>query len=573
MAKATNYAYTSFTTKPALTLTLTPASGPALTFDLLGFTSTFNLNSIPEAVCSLPIGRNAYDGTTVAAIHNTGNALAFLMPATVTATFYGDFTPNGAGPGWPAGPQVLFKGYYTGYGYQKQRGQIQVQLHLIHWLADLGFSTALVSSLAPADSANLAFAAVQTQLKQGLQGAGATDLPAWLPADTGGALVLTTIPTDLWLAIKLLLCALAGYKALTPVCNNLPSTCVDDSSSPQYLDTLLSNSRALRALNLIEGPCTCGSTATAASSNYVYGKPIVPRVSDMAQFQMVSAITQIDTNMLFSTMWDLLVGYYLPTFGLEICPAIDRAVVQPTVPGWRGPKYWKTIAAGEYSSIDEKAMVPKPLRGVVVLGSTLTQGGTWTGPDVSECSGGAYAAPTVNTGDGTVLYEPLPIWINGAIALKSQTAQPATVTTSTPATPPASTPSSVNLQVMADAGCWARFKYIENMLQGRSADISGKLRFDIAPGSHIELEATPEQFTGGSQDTLASNKYGQVVQVTISIDAENQTAATAMRIVHLRTPQENKSAQTSIAGHPLFKDDNSVGTQGGLPLLPALDLR
>jgi hypothetical protein len=115
--------------------------------------------------------------------------------------------------------------------------------------------------------------------------------------------------------------------------------------------------------------------------------------------------------------------------------------------------------------------------------------------------------------------------------------------------------------------CYAKMIFNQNALRGRSGNFSGRLRFDIAPGSHVKITGSPEPFIGNT-DALAANTYGQVARVTIEIDAENRRAATAFQTLYLRNDAENASDRTSIADHPFFP--GAIG-KGGFPLRPEFE--
>jgi hypothetical protein len=104
---------------------------------------------------------------------------------------------------------------------------------------------------------------------------------------------------------------------------------------------------------------------------------------------------------------------------------------------------------------------------------------------------------------------------------------------------------------------YAKLIYAINALRGREGTVVGKLRFDIAPGTTIMIEAKGDKYLSDGVDTLATNMYGLVAKVHISINAEQASATTAFELTNLRTEVENNSAdgRFSMERHPFFGND------------------
>ena len=79
----------------------------------------------------------------------------------------------------------------------------------------------------------------------------------------------------------------------------------------------------------------------------------------------------------------------------------------------------------------------------------------------------------------------------------------------------------------------------------RKLFVSGKVRFDIAPGSLVSVEIPGDRFGAGVSGTL----YGHVQAVNIVVDGE--TAYTAFEICNVRMSAEHKI--WTVDEHPLFK--------------------
>jgi hypothetical protein len=595
MGNPVDYAYTQLNTATALTLTIDGVS-----YDLVGFSATFNMNSVPEATCVLSIGRNARDVTTIAAINTNATSLTTMQKAKVTGMISGDFTPSGDAQ-WPTQPVTLFEGYYVGFAYQKQQGKVQFVVHLLHWLVSLGFSSCLSALSHQSNNPLMAMPAVLAQFAGAgvAGGSGTSTTPAFLQSAMGGPSLATALQNDIWNALRDFLCHLASFNGWNPACGSSSLTATSITSGTcggsGSAEALTPNNLAQIALGRIEGAAggTC-DVPGATALTYTYGQPLQSTLPSNG-FAVLSQtiLGKMQSNISFMTMWEVLVGMLCPMFGLDLCPAIDRAVILPSVPGWRGigGKYWKTIAADEYNSIDESGSLSRPLRGVVVTSPLSDTTGTYANqsPIGGTCAAGIFAVTAQQAGDGVILYASMPEWLmniswyanlgglSSGLASSSATGSEganASVGSETSPTggnpaPQGTTPPDQLAAIAQTASCWARLIYIQNMLRGRNAVVTGKLRFDIAPGSHVKLEGSPEKFIG-AQDGLAASRYGQVNRVTINIDAENRVAFTALQIIDTRNDAENADDRTSIAAHPFFP--GPVGKYGGLPLLPELDL-
>ena len=583
-----NYAYMSFSARDVVTVVIDGHNYVASQVIM-----SFAINQMPEAVCVLAVGRNVAT-LEAAAVHDDGGAATTVtadgdtvvrraqrLRAMKKAQIYfhpaGEFKPDGTP--WPDKRILIFDGYYVGFGYPKINGRVSFSVNLIHWLADLGFSSALSSISHPDTPVDIStYPMVIASLTNE---SGTNELSGFIGALVGDEMVLKNLSSDIWAAIRGLLCAISAYPGFIP----------GGVTVGGVISILKSNNRAGRALARIEGPK--GQCGEFPNTNYRYGVPLVlagemEPVKPMISYEMTS---KQSVNIAHQTMWDLLIGDYCLSFGLDLCPMIDRAVVVASLPGYRGkadpdnPRgdkfFWRDIDAREYAMIDENAMIPKPLRGVVVHGSTATEAGAGS-ELVTDVTGtgmaGAFASKAEDDSDGAIFYQPLPGWMS-KLSMAFVNAGSSTGTTGKPINsattpgakkepPPTGTISDIIEKARPVCSRYAQLIFIQNALRGRSATISGKLRFDIAPGSHVRILGSAERFMAGS-DALAAPRYAQVNRVTIEIDSEARRAATSFVLTHMRNEQENKDERTSIADHPFYGDSVMLGAA----LTPDLDIR
>jgi len=112
--------------------------------------------------------------------------------------------------------------------------------------------------------------------------------------------------------------------------------------------------------------------------------------------------------------------------------------------------------------------------------------------------------------------------------------------------------------------------YKSSILGQRYGELSGKLRFDIAPGSIVKVEP-PVTAIEGEKTAM----YGAVVQVSFVINSEQHTAGTSFAFSHLRTEKENDIGNAHSKRHfvgtvaPLYKKEEPGSPWPGGPLAEA----
>jgi hypothetical protein len=100
---------------------------------------------------------------------------------------------------------------------------------------------------------------------------------------------------------------------------------------------------------------------------------------------------------------------------------------------------------------------------------------------------------------------------------------------------------------------FAKHWYQSEVLSQRYGELSGKLRFDIAPGSVVRI-MTPNSSLGDELPML-----GTVTQVSVVINAEQHVAGTSFALSNLRTQRENTNDKLTSRRPPLYKEVWSGG--------------
>lgn len=526
------------------------------------FTASWAVNEVPVAQCLVPVGRTFAGGGWGA--EDPGrpgwqNDVRPFAPARVV------FRPRGwynqFGDPWPDQPVVVFSGYFDGYAYRRSQDKTQIVVNLTHWLIDLAASHVLSANWHPTNPASLAQPAL-LNLSCARVMTGADGGNAFVPDATAVGLTTKTVTADLWGAIKRVFCCLAQSSPLQlgPI-----EGCI----TPQLAAR---NEKALRALARIEGPGLSAET----DYPYRYGRPLVIDGADQATVGLLvrNAVVQVALEPAAgTTFWEKLINGYGPAFGLSVIPLSDRALVVGDLPVL-GDTWWQEIRADEYESFDQTAAMSRPIRGVGVYGQAGSfLGIAQTGPDQSGWYvGGCHLTDNA----GTLLYTSAPSWLNTLSASLARQyfrrGRPeASAIRAVGENPTAGVDRAAIASVARLYNRYARCVYALYALKDRGGTLSGKLRFDIGPGSIVKIRAADDVDTrrGRAGDRLGSDFFGCVSRVTVNINAEAPAAGTTFQLTHLRTESENRDFERWVVReHPIFGNAIFGSGRHGSPLVP-----
>jgi hypothetical protein len=171
----------------------------------------------------------------------------------------------------------------------------------------------------------------------------------------------------------------------------------------------------------------------------------------------------------------------------------------------------------------------------------------------------SYPPPEVISNDkqkrGLKLFKQPPRWLEGLDAgglTALYSTQTRILTTGTPITD-ATLPGLVNStidavekakSVVAD---FAQQLYCNEVLQQRVGELSGALRFDIAPGSIVKIMTPSRDAAKTDEHVIAS-----VMAVSYVINSERATAGTSFTIAHTKTETESTNEFYSVPRPPLY---------------------
>jgi hypothetical protein len=522
--------------------------GDYLFEDVVAINSTFGLNSIPTASLHVASGICVQDGSKIATIHKAIQGLNPRDPALVTLTVR--TTDGETGKMMEDGEYIIFEGYYAGLGYQRSNMNSTYTLHLLHWLDDLNCSSMLNGNWFQGAPHDLAQNAVCYGLGQ--VGTNAGSGINFTPITEMEPQILTAghMESDLW----------------------------EECIKPLFL--AISN---MRHVSLQED--MAGATADASGFGGATNKAAQDALAKMAgiapnkgklplnlkgldekviQHSVQTGMSHLIKNgIAYSSFWSKLIGEIGAAFLFGVSPGVRYANVIPYFGGLSTE--WLTIEADEYNYASFNCNVANLIESVNIFYSQQGNMGIESGGKTSEgynsfyLPWGMYPPKEKRNLRGQIMLRDPPIWIanpvpqhqctpgttlgRGYDTFKPQ-AGPPTTTGGVPTAPRAE--RSVKSSRILDR--FAEHWYKSSILSQRSGELSGKLRFDIAPGSTIKINA-PDKSNDGENHMFAT-----VMQVSYVINAEQHAAGTSFSLINVRTEKENGEENFTSPVPPLYKE-------------------
>jgi hypothetical protein len=511
-------------------------------YDVVQIVSTFELNAIPTCTVTVAVGRHVQT-LQPATAHRHFESIQIRDTFDVYMQVAALGSEGGAPNNWPNEPFLFFTGMVVGTGWQRSTNGAEFQVHAQHWLANLHYASALSGSSHPGNPQAFTCAAGFSPTVS--SAGGGTDM-SWVPRTSiEGTITVGALTEDLWTHV------------LLPYMQELAAA---DPADPRLIGTggeegLLANAYVLDALSRIKSEAMgMDLTGTENLDEYVVGNAIAMALNHT-----------ISVNDAHQTLWGKLIGEWSPQYWFALSPRISDAYIVPFTGALRGEP-WAEIRAGDYAHCQMPFNMGHFLRCVGIAFPTTFVNGAAASPGENQSAlaglGGQYPAPPY--GRGLVLIKDAPGWLAGASqdylqGMTSCGAVPEAVPMRSSYTPlavgqeamPPGEPAQNQLAFQSLMDRYAQQWYTLEMLKGRTAEISGRLRFDIAPGSQVRIEGGRERFI--PQDQLGGIFYASVTRVTCALNAEQQVAGTSFTLAHVRNPQENESNDTSVEKPPLYK--------------------
>lgn len=508
--------------------------------DIVQYASAWALNSIPMASILVAVGRNVNTGE-LATIHKTIKTMVTRLKAEVfLSTTVMDVEQ--ATPGLPNGQEIkIFEGRVVGTGWQRTETGAHFTIHLMHWIGDLNNGSSVSASLHPGSPGDMAYPAVFPALGLTTIDPSTSPLPAWVPGISSRSVNVASF-SDIW--GNILLPWMKTIAADDPY-----DQALNGAGAGGDPDTIAALERI--------GPADDG-TALNLDLRGATG-------AILADSMRGALVNEIGGNWINTTLWGKLIGDWAPAYWFSVVPRVNDALIVPFTGGLQGEP-WAVIGDEDYAFSDMNSQLTQLLRavGIVFPIETATSFDLNIGLPQTARGGlmGLYRPDGLER--GMVLLKDAPKWLSDpmAVHMLSLYAEGINGTPIGTAVDQAGVGGEQLPERDVDQGieelkgiasAYAEQWYVLESLKGRTGEVAGKLRFDIAPGSNILVIAGGARNVPQAQ-AVSEDIYATVTQVSYLISAENQKAGTAFSLAHIRTERENTTPGTSIDKPPLYQE-------------------
>jgi hypothetical protein len=509
--------------------------------DIVSMSATFGLNSIPTATLTVAVGHDARSGRSKkATIHTARKSLKPRDKAVVTLTIA---PTEGNTSKMEEGTFVIFDGMLAGIGYQRSHNNANFTIQLIHWLDDLNNSSALNGNWFPNAPYSMATNAAFYALELGEGGGAGGDQWSSVPAIdiNGDHINKGQIESDLWgNVIKPVFEKIAQY----PLPNDKP------------------NDAAIKALDRMPN---------GAPFNTPLRLDLEGLNANDIELSVRTALTKDSLDSFaYTSFWGKLVGEYAAAFFFAVSPGIEHACVIPFFGGLKfedGAAGAKTIYGDEYSYANFNASLTQLLESVMVFWPSQSDPMLGTGGETQSIDSFTFPVgeyPKGAAGEdkpGLKLFKDLPPWLANISPWPVYTGPTTGIKGKLPGDclapqtgesdpPPNWLPPAQAADEMTDkvAERFAHHWYKTELLGQRYGELSGKLRFDIAPGSIVKIEMPTTEIESDGFMVAA------VTQVSYAINAERALAGTSFALSYLRTLEEDNDSLITHSFAPLYKE-------------------
>jgi len=514
--------------------------------DIVSISGNFALNSIPNATLTLASGVEAISGSPASA-----NYLLQRLRMRAPVKVYLEITPtDGWKPRQPAEKILIFDGYYAGFGFQRSNDHANYAIHLVHWLDDLNMGSMLSRNWFPAAPFSLVENASSAEVKD----AGGSSAGALISPRFGDAYIQAAdIPVNFWgKSLRPILDRIATFPSPSKGCEKEeqgkdPST--DKNLIQDTLKRILGDRGEADALGV-------GEYFTPLALNGPARAGLNPVNTQMAIQEALSNVSLAAYK--YSTFWGKLIGEWGPMFFFAVSPSVDFAQVVPFFAGNQEPH--AVIDGEDYNQASFSGHMAQIIEGLDIFWPAATGTGLYGVENKfipNFCSPlGSFPSRGDRDYRGTVLVKEPPGWIQnyvrtGAFAASPTTTQITNTNGTTKTLPELQRELAGTTFSICDL--FAEQWYKTEVLSLRYGELSGKLRFDIAPGSTVQIKAPRKSMLRAGE--IMFDMFATVTRVSFVINAERAQAGTAFALAHMRSAGENEN--------PLFTGSNRGG---GTPL-------
>ena len=478
------------------------------------------LNAIPTGIISLALGFALKDQTDAAA-NSMWDTLRVRIPVQVYVTLTADKAQDQT--------YCIFDGYVAGVSAERGTARAGLTLSLLGWLDDLRTTSAMSQLFSPSTPGSF-ISPASFKMSDG-------SLIANI--DQAGLNYFQKIQTDLWDACKSAFIDITNKAIITGAGVQIAG------GGGKQKAVYNGNKGAQYALkNLFTGKLT------TTDANDV-------GIAQAMGLQMGHIIFGSEGG---PTIWSKLITL-ASVFDFAIAPQVSKAAIIVYHPFVQAKQINKSLLASEVSDLTTDEQVQYSIRGFALVGNSsgkMTSGfdkkQRSSKPDTWANLEGVYESPL----PGIWEIRPAPAWISagnhGSDWTSATTGLNGEGVAGLGVQPVAKAGPGGNASVMAEKtaliakgigdrvakACWLRAVYA-----ARRVRVSGKLRFDVCPGSSVAVD-----FPGNSVSGVQSHKfYGSVDRVNIELDAGSATVRTVFDLSCVRGPSDD---QYAVKEHPLY---------------------
>lgn len=520
-------------------------SGTVYQDEVVSLSCVYALNSIPVATAVIASGREIRTGKE-SEIHKTIDQLILREKVLILVKIDTDAEDTGIN-GMRGQWCTVFEGYYAGSGYQRTHESANYTLQFIHWLDDLACSSALNGSWHPGVPHDLAQSAEGDYIV-GTGGSNLSTITCIVDPDTK-IIIPEKMKEDLWASVlKVVLDELARRNV---------------AKQDAGVAGKSNNDAARDALKKMPGD-------SPNPAKLPFNTNLDSAIGLAARY----AISDIFKNGLaYSSFWSKLIGELGAEFLFGVSPAATFANVIPYFGATK--KEWVTITGAEYNYASFNSTLVSLINSVEIRFSQMSTSGFIVGGKPSM-STAMYYTPLArfpeedNPRRGQIIIKDPPAWVTNYVptaryspwATGTQGAAGPSDNGQAEEEPPPGTkrpgPAEEELKKDTIMAAYAKHLYQTEVLAQRRGELSGKLRFDIAPGSIVKIEA-PEADIPANYVELPLSFFAMVTQVSFVIDAEAHAAGTSFSFTNLRTRKENDNNELTSENPPLYPDASWSG--------------
>lgn len=517
------------TYKPAVVLVLGEGAGTEILVNCSGFVGKFAINTMPSMTVNVAADAiNMRTGQFLSSREFTN--FDESTPATLWIRFV-DLRSLRAVWG------KLFVGEFAGFDIRRGSTTAAFSISLRHSLAYLNYVSAISGTNHPGNPTDYAYPAVAAH-----QGSGATTLTrTWVP-QIDENLVTDDGLTDLWTNIL--------KKWLLALTVDDPFDLQLRNTAGLQLNTSLTEKikQALEVVTIAPGVPIALDTSVAADS-----------VSANIRDSLLDKSAGSNGDFVTATMWAKIIGEWAPEYLLELIPRAAGAWIIPSTGSLSASEFLPMpLGFSTLTDISMHTPLDQELQAVLLLmpAANLTGFDGTNVPDQSTKSGAYGLFKPTKDKSGVVVIRRPPSWLTKCDLSSAKDTEQADANNTVTAVdevkedhnPQAQDKAKTVRKAMSSiADKFAEQVYVNERLKGRTAKLTGCLRFDVCPGSHVQFKSSRE----------SSRYVGKVIEVTIMMDAESKAVGTVMLLAHVRTREEDIkpgfSMKSSILYPKVFK--------------------